>query len=462
MKQLRAGDEMSEDYASLEGFILEKMREAKVPGLSISIVADGRTEYERGFGFRDILSGLPATPRTLYGIGSVTKSFTALAVMQLVEEGKIGLDDPVDKYVPTVPKPFGESPRIRHLLTHTSGLPALGYAEAFGGGFTGSDDAWLPVCSPEDVITFMQDAQDWAVCRPGEAYFYLNEGYVLLGYIISKLARTSYEEYVQQKILRPLRMERTFFTKMDVDKENDRATPYIIDREGKHIPSNFPYGINPDGGLVSNVIDLTKYIEMCIGRGEFEGKRLVAKKTFEAIEEPRINLPYEYFGNEAYGFGWRITPDFYKYKLVGHGGSVDVHTAYVGYIPERRIGVAVLANPSNYSLSQIGMYAIAQLIGIDPKSLPFVKKDNILNKLQGQYETYKGTIKVNIKKSGDLLIAEFKDKYRENMVPLIPEKLEEDRALFFTISDGAKVPSEFHIGKEKTEWIYERYKALKK
>ena len=84
---------MSEDYVSLEGFILEKMREAKVPGLSISIVADGRTVYERGFGFRDILSGLPATPRTLYGIGSVTKSFTALAVMQLVEEGKIGLDD---------------------------------------------------------------------------------------------------------------------------------------------------------------------------------------------------------------------------------------------------------------------------------------------------------------------------------------------------------------------------------
>jgi CubicO group peptidase (beta-lactamase class C family) len=165
---------MSEDLATLEGFILEKMRENKVPGMSISIIADNKTLYKRGFGFRDILSGLPATPRTLYGIGSVTKSFTALAIMQLVEEGKVGLDDSVDKYVPNVPKPFGESPRIRHLLTHTSGLPALGYAEAFG-EVTGSNDVWLPICSPEDVITFMQDAQDWAVRRPGEAFFTLTK-----------------------------------------------------------------------------------------------------------------------------------------------------------------------------------------------------------------------------------------------------------------------------------------------
>jgi CubicO group peptidase (beta-lactamase class C family) len=451
---------MSENFAALEGFILEKMREYKVPGLSISILADGKTIYERGFGFRDILSGLPASPRTLYGIGSVTKSFTALAIMQLVEEGKISLDDPVEKYVPNVPKPFGESPRIRHFLSHTSGLPALGYAEAFG-GVTGPDDVWLPVCSPEDVITFMQGAQDWAVAKPGEAYFYLNEGYVLLGYIISKLAG-SYEGFVQQRILQPLGMERTFFAKADVEKENDRATPYIIDKEGRHIPTSFPYGINPDGGLVSSVIDLTKYIQMCIGRGELEGKRLVSRETFEVLEEPRISLPCEDFGDESYGFGWRITADFYKNRLIGHGGSVGVHTAYIGYISERRIGVAVLANPSNYSLSQIGMYAIAQLIGIDPDSIPFVKKDRILNKLQGQYETYKGTIKVNIKKRGDFLVAEFKDKYTEQMIPLIPEKVEEDRAIFYTISDGVRVPSEFHLSKERTEWIHERYKALKK
>jgi CubicO group peptidase (beta-lactamase class C family) len=453
---------MREDFAILDRFILDKMCENKVPGMSISIIADGGVTYQKGFGFRDILSGLSATPRTLYGIGSVTKSFTALAIMQLVEEGKISLDDPVEKYVPTVPKPFGQAPRIRHLLSHTSGLPALGYAEAFGGGVTGTDDNWLPVCSPEDVIVFMQDAEEWAVCRPGERYFYLNEGYVLLGYIISKLSGTSYEEYIQEKILHPLRMERTFFAKADVDKENDRATPYVIDKGGRPIACNFPYGINPDGGLVSNTIDLTKYIEMCIGRGEYEGKRLVSKKIFEALEEPRIELPYEYFGKESYGFGWRITPNFYGNKLIGHSGSVDVHTAYVGYVPDRKVGVAILANPSNYPLSQIGMYAIARLIDIDPSTLPFVKKENMLNKLQGQYETYKGTIKVNVRKNGDFLAAEFKDRYREETITLIPEKLDEDKAAFYTILEGARVQAEFQISKDRTEWIYERYKARKK
>jgi len=437
------------------------MCEHKVPGMSISILADGKTLYERGFGFRDILSGLPATPRTLYGIGSVTKSFTALAIMQLAEEGKISLDDPVANYIPNVPKPFGELPKIRHLLSHTSGLPALGYAEAFG-EVMGSDDAWLPVCSPEDVITFMQGAQDWAVAKPGEAYFYLNEGYVLLGYIISKLAGKSYEEFIQQRILQPLGMQRTFFAKVDVEKENDRATPYIFDKEGKHTPSNFPYGINPDGGLVSNVIDLTKYIEMCIGRGELKGKRLVSTKTFEALIEPRISLPHENFGNESYGFGWRITSDFCNNTLIGHGGSVGVHTAYIGYVPEKRIGVALLANPSNYSLSRIGMYVIAQLIGIDPNSLSFVKKEKVLDRLQGQYETFKGTIKANVKRKGDFLVAEFKEKYGKEVILLVPEKLEEDCATFYTISDGAKVKSEFHLSEERIEWIHERYKALKK
>ena len=91
------------DLAPLESFILEKMRESKTPGLSIAIVKDGEIEYAKGFGFRNISAGLQATPRTLYGIASVTKSFTALAVMQLAEQGKLRLDDPVERYVPTFP-----------------------------------------------------------------------------------------------------------------------------------------------------------------------------------------------------------------------------------------------------------------------------------------------------------------------------------------------------------------------
>ncbi len=451
------------DFGALEGFTLEKMRENRIPGLSISIVANDEIQYARGLGFSDISSGLPATPRTLYGIGSVTKSFTALAIMQLAQEGKLNVEDPVEKYVPDIPRVLGQPPTIHHLMTHSSGLPLLGYGEAFISGVLGFDNSWLPVSSPEDIITFMRDAQDWAVCKPGERFFYLNEGYVLLGYIISKISGLTYEEYVQKRILAPLGMSRTFFSRADVEKDNDRATAYIIDKEGKHIPSTFPYGITSDGGLISNVLDLANYIRMCLNSGEFNGKTIIKQKMFEAMEEPHITLPYESpLGKESYGYGWGVTHNFFGHKLIDHGGDVGVYKAYVGYIKEKKIGVAVLANPSKYLLTNVGMFALAQLLDKDPQALPFVKHDRILNNLQGEYETYKGTMKFRIKRAGNFLIAELKDRYTEESIPLVPERLGEDRSTFFTISEGTKLTTEFTVRDGKVEWIFERYKARKK
>ncbi|MDH5461269.1 MAG: beta-lactamase family protein [Candidatus Bathyarchaeota archaeon] len=201
---------MSGDFENLEGFILEKMSKTKIPGLSIAIVQGDETIFARGFGLRNLSSGLPASPRTLYGIGSVTKSFTAMAIMQLAEEGKINLDDPVEKHIPIKLRPLGKTVSIHHLLTHSSGLPALAYAEAFIRSVLGLDHHWLPVSSPEDIMVFLRDAEKWAVSRPGENFFYLNEGYVLLGYLIAKLSGVGYEEYIRKRILEPLRMSRTF------------------------------------------------------------------------------------------------------------------------------------------------------------------------------------------------------------------------------------------------------------
>ena len=313
---------MQIEFAPLESHILERMRETRTPGLSISMVSDNQRVYSKGFGFSDVPSGLAATPRTLYGIGSVTKSFTALAVMQLVGEGKIRVTDPVEKYVSGVPRVFNEPPTIHHLLTHSSGLPALGYGEAFINSVLGIDNSWLPIANVEDIVTFMRDAQDWAVSKPGERFFYLNEGFAILGHVISKLTGMTYEEFVDRKILTPLGMDRTFFSKADVEEDNDKATPYIIDREGKHVASSMPYGITSDGGIVSNVLDLTNYLRMCINSGEFEDKRIVDKKLFEVMEQAHIRLPYEGFGKDSYGYGWSVAPNVLGHKLVDHGGSV--------------------------------------------------------------------------------------------------------------------------------------------
>ncbi|MCG2870541.1 MAG: beta-lactamase family protein, partial [Vulcanisaeta sp.] len=132
------------DTERLEEFILERMREFKVPGISIGIVKDGRLVYARGFGFRDMEAGLPTTPGTIYGIGSITKAFTALSILKLAEENRLNLNDPVEKYIPLRLRPFGEPVLVHHLLTHTSGIPALGYAEAFINGVLGLKSNLLP------------------------------------------------------------------------------------------------------------------------------------------------------------------------------------------------------------------------------------------------------------------------------------------------------------------------------
>ena len=108
------------DTERLEEFILERMREFKVPGISIGIVKDGRLVYARGFGFRDMEAGLPTTPGTIYGIGSITKAFTALSILKLAKENRLNLNDPVEKYIPLRLRPFGEPVLVHHLLTHTS------------------------------------------------------------------------------------------------------------------------------------------------------------------------------------------------------------------------------------------------------------------------------------------------------------------------------------------------------
>ncbi|MCC6030494.1 MAG: serine hydrolase [Desulfurococcales archaeon] len=452
------------DLYKLESFILEKISKTKLPSLTISLIKDDEIIYMRGFGYRDLENFIPADPDTIYGIGSITKSFTALSIMTLVEEGKISLDDYVDKYIPIDLRPGGEKIRIWHLLSHTSGIPALGYAEAYIRSFIGEENVtWLPIASHEDMISFLREADKWAVSPPGRQYYYLNEGYVLLGMIIEKLSGVKYEEYVKKRILEPLEMRRTYFYKNDVDKDPNVATPYVIDRDGNLKRSVFPYGITADGGLLSNVRDLSKYIMMLINRGRSGGKEIVSRESIEEMEKIRIETPGGYFRGEGYGLGLRIISDFFGRKLVGHGGSVHVYNAYLGYIPSERIGVSVLTNAPGYSPTFIGQYALALMLGRDPeKELVYILHERVYEKLVGDYVSYKETMKVKIERRGPLLYITFRGKYVVWDIPLVPEKIGENEYVFYSPSLGAKTPAVFYERDGKIEMIYERYKFVKK
>jgi len=451
------------DVARLESFILSKMSSTRIPGLSIAVVRGGEVVYARGFGFRDVERGLAATPRTVYGIGSVTKSFTAIAVLKLVEEGMLSLDDEVSKYVTLRLEARGKPVRIHHLLTHSSGIPALAYAEAFIRSQLGLDGTWLPVAKAEDVISFMLDYAEWVHAEPGTRYFYLNEGYVLLGYVVSKVSGMRYEDFVRKYILRPLGMSRTYFEEAEVSADPDVATPYIVDREGRYVRSRFPYGITADGGLLSNCEDMARYVSMLIGRGELGGVRILGREYVEAMERKYIDIPSGMFGDDGYGYGLTVTERFLGRKLVRHSGSVLVYTAFMGYLPDDGVGVVVLANSSGYPLSLIGMYALALALGRDPyEAVPYLKYEEVLEKLQGTYETYKGTYRLQVRRMGDFLAVEYRDRYREVVTPLAPVDVREDYARFYTLSAGGRVEAEFFIDGGRVVMVYERYKLVKR
>jgi CubicO group peptidase (beta-lactamase class C family) len=379
--------------------------------------------------------------------------------MQLAEQGKLDVEDPVDAYLPIPMCHTGDPIRIWHLMTHSSGIPALGYAEVVIRKVTGAGESWLPIASYADLLSFMADSESWTIGRPGERWFYLNEGYVLLGAIIEKSSGMPYEQYINKHVLVPLGMNRSFFHKEEIQKDADVATPYVITRKGDRKSSTYPWGgISSDGGLISNVLDLSKYVAMYLKGGEINGVRVISQSSLEAMQSPRVAVPYQgSFGDESYGFGFWIHCDFLGRKLIGHGGSVLVATAYIAFIPQEQIGIALLANGSGYPLSQFGMYGLAILLGEDPERLTFVHRDKALAGLVGSYETYKGTVQAQVKRKGDFLSIEIRDKYTDLVVPLVPETLEKAHLRFYTIESGQKLPVEFWIEDKGISLLYQRY-----
>jgi len=162
-----------------------------------------------------------------------------------------------------------------------------------------------------------------------------------------------------------------------------------------------------------------------------------------------------------YCYGLGRLPNFLGNALVGHSGSVGSATAYMGFIPDKNIGVVVLINGSGYAPSQMGQYALAEALGTDPDQLPFVQREKALSELAGFYQTYKGTMKVQVRKAGDFLTIVMADRYNTNTIPLIPENLEGDKRVFYTLSAGNRLMVEFKKKNGTYEVIYERY-AMRK
>ncbi|NRB50951.1 MAG: serine hydrolase [Saprospiraceae bacterium] len=344
-------------------------------GAAALVVKQGETLFRGGVGAADIDLKQPITPAHSFRIGSITKTFTAIAILQLAEQGKLNISDPIQVYLPNYPNNEKEI-NIEHLLTHTSGIkPYTGMAEVAHLQNT--------TVTPAKIIDVFEDAP--LEFTPGERYQYNNYGYILLGAIIEQVSGMSYEAYLEKEIFEPVGMNDTHYG--DAKEATAKQAKGYEQNNGDYKKAPYlnmaiPYAA---GGLVSTVDDLYKWMEALKGNKVISESGL--QKAFSSFQlEPGAFTPY--------GYGWQLA-ELYGRQVVGHDGVIQGFLSNMIYLPEEDLFVAVLSNctcknpvglANKLAAFAIGEYPLVTKEALDPNTLdPYV----------GQYQ-YEGKRKHEI------------------------------------------------------------------
>ena len=442
----------------LEGFVAEAMQRDHVPGLSLAVVKDGHVIYARGFGARRLQDNAPATPDTLYGVGSCTKSFTALAIMQLVQQGKLSLKDPVKKHLPEFKVGKEENPiTIHNLLTHSSGIPGLSAEWVENSRLMGLSEKWVPFSSFEDFLSLVNDAKDEVAAPPGNKFFYSNEGYMLLGMIIERISEMPYESYIREKILKPLKMNRSTFLKDEYEKDEDVMTPYLLEKKDEGVvatPTIHPMSrlCYANGGLMSSARELATYLVTNMNHGIFGDAKLLDSGLMQEMHKPHIQTNWAsfiptHFGKIWYGYGWTMNDDFFGHVLIGHSGSTGASSAHLSFLTDLNVGVVYACNVGGGELvGLVPSVALALLMGKDPfKEIPVFEIERKMAMLAGEYAGYKGIVKTSVVRKGGLLFIESNEKGAEFSLALIPESDKLENLKFYIPGAGVRMAAEFVV-----------------
>lgn len=352
---------------------------------SVLVARDGKVIFTKGYGLANVELDVPNTPQTKFRLGSITKQFTATAILLLQERGKLSVSDPICKYFDNCPAAWSEV-TIHHLLSHTGGIP----------NFTNFPDyqpkMMMPVTPQEMIARFKDKPLDF---KPGEKWDYSNSGYFLLGAIIEKASGESYESFLRKNIFDPLKLTGTGYDHFDTILKK-RATGYSLSK-GKIANSAFldmtqPYSA---GSLYSTVEDLFLWYEAL-----YSGK-VLSTKSFEAMTTPVKN-------NYAYGLGVETKANR---KMISHGGGINGFATFIARFPEEKLTIVVLRN-ADYGVPGPGKMTqdfAAIVFGEKyeiPKPVTEIKIDpKILDAYVGKYQLTP-TFVLTISKEGDQLMAQ--------------------------------------------------------
>lgn len=348
--------------ADLELYLEKLVDFGTPPGMSLVVVKNDSIIYKKGFGWADRPLEIRATPETVYHWWSITKIVTAIAILQLQEQGKLQLDDPVLKYLPffevKYPSETSKTLTIRNLLNHSSGIPDAGFKIM----------SWIhhegePHLNQTSMVkNVFPDFSDLAF-EPGANTAYTNIGYMILGAIIEKIANQTYEDYIRQNILEPLGMKYTDFVYTKEMKPFEAAgshplfdswTPlvpfiagsYIRETSGNHIWLERVYtDQTPPSGLIGSATDAARFVRAYLNNGILDGHRILSVKSVSKMtNESHIQSAkeaYTYFVRQ--GIGWQVYKDRGGLMLQHSGGGIGFNTIIQIY-PDENLGFILFSN----------------------------------------------------------------------------------------------------------------------
>src|SRR5262245_27642833 len=322
--------------------VFEKWRTSSVPGCSIAVGVDGKPVLATAYGIADLEHDVRNTPDTVFEAGSVSKQFTAAAVLLLARDGKLSLDDPVRKYIPELPD-YGAPLTIRHMLNHTSGLRDWGSIAALA-GWPRTSRVYthahvLEIVSQQRSLNFV----------PGSHWSYTNTGYNLAAIMVSRVSGISFSDFTKRRIFEPLGMTHTSWRDDHTRVVKGRATAYSEQPDGFHtlMPFENVYG---NGGLLTTVVDLLKWNE-----------NFVDPKVGDVSFVVQQQQPGKFNDGRSLDYAFGLFVGSYKgLREIYHSGTTAGYNAFLSRYPDQHVSVAVLCNATTATATQYA-HAVADI-----------------------------------------------------------------------------------------------------
>jgi len=322
-----------EDASARVDGIFNEIIKPNCPGAAVAVIQDGVFIHKNSYGLADLRTKEKIDSATRFLLASVSKQFTAMAIMMLKEEGRLSYENPLYQYFPEIPSNWRPI-TIRHLLTHTSGIPDRFWLIGYGEKYTN-----------QDVLNRLikNRALDF---KPGTRFKYSNSGYNILALIVEKITGTSFPEFLQERIFDPLGMHDTTF----FDEKSNPVIPHraIGYRKTKNTfqANDFLLKTTGESGIFSSIEDLYKWDQ------SLYTEQLVSFKTLEEAFSPQVRISY----HENYGFGWRMT-NSEEIKAVHHTGTLGGISNIIFRVPQKRFTIIILSNANlqsrNYLVQRI-------------------------------------------------------------------------------------------------------------